>query len=132
MNVAFVIRARVEGLRDLGASLNPFGSFLLLQGLETLSLRVERHNSNAIALAKHLEKHPQVAWVSYPGLPSHPSHELAKKCGAARRAALAFLLPGGRPFFSLPPCPHHLLWQRPSTPHAGHGWRLWPHAIVPA
>lgn len=62
----------------------------IAQGLETLSLRVERHNSNAIALAKHLEKHPQVAWVSYPGLASHPSHALAKKC--ARVALAASLL----------------------------------------
>ena len=79
VNAAFVLRARVEGLRDLGASLNPFGAFLLLQGLETLPLRVERHNSNALALAKWLEKHPGVAWVSYTGLPSHASHTTAKK-----------------------------------------------------
>jgi O-acetylhomoserine/O-acetylserine sulfhydrylase len=78
-NIAFIIRARVEGLRDIGPALSPFNSFLLLQGLETLSLRVERHNQNAIALAQWLEKHPQVEWVSYPGLASHPSHELAKK-----------------------------------------------------
>ncbi|MBW7888326.1 MAG: O-acetylhomoserine aminocarboxypropyltransferase/cysteine synthase [Bacteroidetes bacterium] len=78
-NIAFIIRARVEGLRDLGSALSPFNSFLLLQGLETLSLRVERHNQNAITLAQWLEKHPQVEWVSYPGLASHPSHERAKK-----------------------------------------------------
>lgn len=70
---------RVEILRDLGSALNPFGAFQLLQGLETLSLRVERHASNALALARWLEAHPQVSWVSYPGLESHPSHTLAKK-----------------------------------------------------
>ncbi len=78
-NIAFIIRARVEGLRDLGPAISPFNSFLLLQGLETLSLRVERHNENALKLAQWLEKHPQVEWVSYPGLASHPSHALAKK-----------------------------------------------------
>jgi O-acetylhomoserine (thiol)-lyase len=78
-NIAFIIRARVEGLRDIGPALSPFNSFLLLQGLETLSLRVERHNENALTLARWLEKHPQVEWVSYPGLPNHPSHQRAKK-----------------------------------------------------
>ncbi|KAJ3226558.1 Homocysteine synthase [Chytriomyces hyalinus] len=78
-NIAFAIRLRVEQLRDFGASQNPFGSFLLLQGLETLSLRAERHNQNALALAQWLETRPEVAWVSYAGLPSHPSHELAVK-----------------------------------------------------
>lgn len=78
-NIAFIIRARVEGLRDLGPAISPFNSFLLLQGLETLSLRVERHGENALKLAKHLEAHPQVDWVWYPGLESHPSHENSKK-----------------------------------------------------
>jgi O-acetylhomoserine/O-acetylserine sulfhydrylase len=78
-NIAFAIRARVEGLRDLGAAISPFNSFLLLQGLETLSLRVERHNQNALKLAQWLEKHPLVEWVSYPGLPNHSHHALAKK-----------------------------------------------------
>ena len=78
-NIAFIIRARVEGLRDLGAALSPFNAFLLLQGLETLSLRVERHISNALELAKWLEQQEQVAWVNYPGLPNHPYHERAKK-----------------------------------------------------
>ncbi|MBD2139117.1 O-acetylhomoserine aminocarboxypropyltransferase/cysteine synthase [Anabaena sp. FACHB-1237] len=78
-NIAFIIRARVEGLRDLGAALSPFNAFLLLQGLETLSLRVERHVSNALQLAKWLEQQEQVAWVNYPGLPNHPYHERAKK-----------------------------------------------------
>jgi OAH/OAS sulfhydrylase len=78
-NIAFAIRARVEGLRDIGASISPFNSFLLLQGLETLSLRVERHNENALKLAQWLEKHPQVEWIAYPGLASHPYHANAKK-----------------------------------------------------
>ncbi|MDW8436497.1 MAG: O-acetylhomoserine aminocarboxypropyltransferase/cysteine synthase [Chloroherpetonaceae bacterium] len=78
-NIAFIIRARVEGLRDLGPALSPFNSFLFLQGLETLSLRVERSASNALKLAQWLEKHEAVEWVSYPGLPSHPYHENAKK-----------------------------------------------------
>lgn len=78
-NIAFIIRARVEGLRDFGASQSPFNSFLLLQGLETLSLRVERHVQNALALAQWLESHPQVEFVWYPGLASSPYHSLATK-----------------------------------------------------
>ncbi len=78
-NIAFIIRARVEGLRDLGPCLSPFNAFLLLQGLETLSLRVQRHVDNALELALWLRQQPQVAWVSYPGLVDHPYHERAKK-----------------------------------------------------
>lgn len=78
-NIAFAIRARVEGLRDFGASQSPFNSFLLLQGLETLSLRVDRHVQNALALAQWLEQHPAVEFVHYPGLGSSPYHSLAKK-----------------------------------------------------
>src|SRR5436190_8665617 len=78
-NIAFAIRARVEGLRDFGPSMSPFSSFLLLQGLETLSLRVQRHVDNALALAEWLEQHPSVEFVQYPGLKSSPYHELAKK-----------------------------------------------------
>ena len=78
-NIAFAIRARVEGLRDFGPSQSPFNSFLLLQGLETLSLRVERTTQNALALAEWLENHPQVKKVNYPGLKSSPYHDLAKK-----------------------------------------------------
>lgn len=77
--VAFAIKVRVEILRDLGSCLSANSAFLLLQGLETLSLRVERHCQNALALAKWLEKNPAVAWVSYPGLESHPYHEIAKR-----------------------------------------------------
>ncbi|MDP1763972.1 MAG: O-acetylhomoserine aminocarboxypropyltransferase/cysteine synthase [Sediminibacterium sp.] len=78
-NIAFAIRARVEGLRDFGASQSPFNAFLLLQGLETLSLRVQRHVDNALALAQWLEKHPKVDFVQYPGLSNSPYHGLAKK-----------------------------------------------------
>jgi O-acetylhomoserine (thiol)-lyase len=78
-NIAFIIRARVEGLRDFGPSQSPFNSFLLLQGLETLSLRVERTVENALRVATWLEQHPQVEAVNYPGLPSSPYHRLAQK-----------------------------------------------------
>ena len=78
-NIQFIIRARVEGLRDFGPSQSPFNSFLLLQGLETLSLRVQRHVENALALAKWLESHPAVTKVNYPGLESSPYHANAKK-----------------------------------------------------
>ena len=78
-NIAFAIRARVEGLRDFGPALSPFNAFLLLQGLETLSLRVERTVQNALELAQWLANHPQVEFVNYPGLASSPYHELAKK-----------------------------------------------------
>lgn len=78
-NITFIIRARVEILRDIGAALNPFAAQQLLIGLETLSLRAERHAQNATALARYLEESPYVSWVSYPGLESHPYHEVAKK-----------------------------------------------------
>ena len=78
-NIAFIIRARVEGLRDLGPALSPFNSFLLLQGLETLSLRLERTVSNALDLANWLENHDLVESVNYPGLNSSPYHDLANK-----------------------------------------------------
>jgi O-acetylhomoserine (thiol)-lyase len=78
-NIAFIIRARVEQLRDLGPCQSPFNSFLLLQGLETLSLRVQRHCDNALKFAQWLKDHPQVSWVRYPGLRDHPYHENAKK-----------------------------------------------------
>jgi len=78
-NIAFIVKARVEGLRDLGPAISPFNSFLLIQGLETLSLRMERHIQNTLALAKWLEAHPGVAKVNYPGLESSPDYALAKK-----------------------------------------------------
>ncbi|KAG6060720.1 hypothetical protein E4U17_003591 [Claviceps sp. LM77 group G4] len=78
-NLTYIICARVEVLRDLGATLNPFAAQQLLLGIETLSLRAERHAENALALAKYLESSPYVSWVSYPGLESHPYHEAARK-----------------------------------------------------
>jgi len=78
-DLAFILRARVEGLRDLGPCLSPFNAFLFLQGLETLSLRVQRHVDNALELAQWLDAHPKVEWVSYPGLPAHPYHDAAKR-----------------------------------------------------
>merc|ERR1711957_388596 len=73
------MRARVEGMRDLGMCQNPFGAFMLIQGLETLSLRVDRHNENGMQVAKFLASHPQVAWVSYPGMEAHKGHANAKR-----------------------------------------------------
>lgn len=96
-NIAFIIRARVEGLRDYGSSLSPFNAFLLLQGLETLSLRVERISENALELAQWLEKHPQVTKVYYPGLQSSPYHELADKyLKRGYGGVLSFLIKGGK------------------------------------
>lgn len=77
--ITFAIRLRVEILRDLGSALNPFAAQQLILGIETLSLRCERHAYNALKLAKWLESNENVAWVSYPGLESHPTHQLAKK-----------------------------------------------------
>ena len=76
---SFIVKARVESLRDLGPALSPVNAFAFIQGLETLSLRMQRHSENALALARWLAKHPQVAWVRYPGLAGDPSFELAKK-----------------------------------------------------
>jgi O-acetylhomoserine (thiol)-lyase len=78
-NIAYIIKARVTLLRDLGPALSPFNSFLFLQGLETLHLRLPRHAENALATAKYLEKHPKVSWVNYPGLPSSPEKAKADK-----------------------------------------------------
>ncbi len=78
-NLAYILKLRVTLLRDLGPALSPFNAFQFLLGLETLHLRMERHSANALAVARFLEKHPNVSWVNYPGLPSHPSHGLAKK-----------------------------------------------------
>jgi len=96
-NIQFIIRARVEGLRDLGPALSPFNSFLLLQGLETLSLRVQRHVDNALALATWLENHPAVKQVDYPGLASSPYNNLAKKyLSNGFGAVLSFELNGSK------------------------------------
>ncbi len=77
--LSYILKARIQMLRDYGPALSPFNSFLFLQGLETLPLRMERHSHNAQAVAEFLENHPKVNWVNYPGLPSHPSYETAKK-----------------------------------------------------
>ncbi|MGD0586936.1 MAG: aminotransferase class V-fold PLP-dependent enzyme, partial [Oryzomonas sp.] len=78
-NIAYIIKVRVQLMRDIGPAVSPFNSFLFLQGLETLHLRMERHSTNALAVAKHLKNHLKVGWVNYPGLPDHPSYEVAKK-----------------------------------------------------
>lgn len=98
MNVSYVLKARVQLLRDLGAAMSPFNAFMFLQGLETLHLRMERHVSNALEVAKFLESHKKVSWVNYPGLESHPSYALGKKylpkgCGAI----FGFGIAGGTP-----------------------------------
>lgn len=96
-NIGFIIKARVEGLRDYGPSQSPFNSFLLVQGLETLSLRMERHVQNTLALAHWLENHPKVESVNYPGLKSSPSYENARKYlpkGAG--GVLSFIVKGGK------------------------------------
>ncbi len=96
-NIQFIIRSRVEGLRDWGPAQSPFNSFLLIQGLETLTLRVERTCENALALAQWLQEHPEVESVNYPGLVNHPSHELAKKyLERGFGGVLSFKLKGGR------------------------------------
>jgi O-acetylhomoserine (thiol)-lyase len=95
-NIAFIIRCRVEGLRDLGPCMSPFNAFLFIQGIETLGLRMDRHLSNTIAVARHLEQHPLVAWVKYASLPSSPYYAMAKKYtpqGAG--AVFSFGLKGG-------------------------------------
>ncbi len=95
-NIAYIIKARVSLLRDLGPALSPFNSFLFLQGLETIHLRLPRHSENALVVAKYLEKHPKVSWVNYPGLDSSPEKSKAKKYlpkGAG--AILGFGIKGG-------------------------------------
>jgi O-acetylhomoserine (thiol)-lyase len=95
-DIAYIIKARVEGLRDFGPALSPFNSFLFLQGLETLNLRMDRHSRNGLAVAEHLGRHPLVTWVNYPGLPSSPYYKLAQKylpLGAG--AILTFGIRGG-------------------------------------
>jgi O-acetylhomoserine (thiol)-lyase len=94
--LAFILKARVQGLRDTGAALSPFNAFLLLQGIETLHLRMERHSQNALAVARHLEQHPGVEWVNYPGLASSRYHERAKKYMPAGQSSLVtFGIKGG-------------------------------------
>ncbi len=94
--LAFILKARVQGLRDTGASLSPFNAFLLLQGIETLHLRLERHSQNALAVARHLEQHPGVEWVNYPGLESSPYYQRAQKyLPNGRGAIVTFGVKGG-------------------------------------
>lgn len=96
-NLAFILKARVQGLRDIGATLSPFNAFLLLQGLETLPLRMERHSQNALAVAQHLKEHNKVEWVTYPGLPDSPSYELAQKyLPKGQSGIVGFGIKGGR------------------------------------
>lgn len=95
-NVAFAFKIRVQLLRDLGSCLSPFNSFLFLQGLETLELRMEKHSANALAVARHLQSHPKVSWVNYPGLAEHPAHALAEKYLRGKYGALVgFGIKGG-------------------------------------
>jgi O-acetylhomoserine (thiol)-lyase len=95
-NFAFAIACRVLGLRDLGPALSPFNAFLILTGVETLGLRVQRHSDNAKAVAEWLSKHPAIAWVSYAGLPEDKYHNLARKyCPKGAGAVFTFGLKGG-------------------------------------
>jgi O-acetylhomoserine (thiol)-lyase len=94
--LSFIIKARIQGLRDTGASLSPFNAFLFLQGIETLHLRLERHSQNALAVARHLEQHPGVEWVNYPGLESSPYFARAEKyLHNGQGALLTFGIKGG-------------------------------------
>jgi len=96
-NLAYIIKARTQLLRDMGSCMSPFNAFLFLQGLETVHLRMARHSENALKLARWLEKRPEVAWVNYPGLPSHPDHALAKKfLPNGQGAIVGFGIKGGR------------------------------------
>ncbi|CAG9620570.1 O-acetylhomoserine aminocarboxypropyltransferase/cysteine synthase family protein [Sutcliffiella rhizosphaerae] len=96
-NLAYAVKLRVQLLRDFGACLSPQNAFLLLQGLETLHVRVAKHNENALALAQYLKKHPAVEWVSYPGLSEHPAYALAKKyLGSGNGSIVNFGIKGGR------------------------------------
>jgi O-acetylhomoserine (thiol)-lyase len=94
--LAFILKARIQGLRDTGAALSPFNAFLLLQGIETLHLRLERHSQNALAVAHHLEQHPGIEWVNYPGLASSPYYKRAQKyLPEGRGAIVTFGVKGG-------------------------------------
>jgi len=97
-SVAYIVKLRVSLLRDIGAALSPFNSFLFLQGLETLAVRMERHSTNAFAIATYLSEHPRVTWVTYPGLSSHPTHLLAERYHyrGLYGAIVGFGIEGGR------------------------------------
>ena len=101
--LAFIIKTRVEGLRDLGPCVSPFNAFLFLQGLETLGMRMDRHCSNALAAAQHLEKHPAVTWVNHPGMASSRYHDIGKRylpkgCGAIFTFGIKGGIEAGRKF----------------------------------
>ncbi|MFC1806527.1 O-acetylhomoserine aminocarboxypropyltransferase/cysteine synthase family protein [Planctomycetota bacterium] len=129
--LAYIIKARTNMLRDMGGCMSPFNAFLFLQGIETLSLRMERHCANAQKVAEWLEQHPCVTWVKYPGLPSHPSHELAKKylplgCGSIMGFGIKGGMEAGRKLIdSVELCSHlanvgdakTLIIHPPSTTH---------------
>ena len=110
--LAYIIKARTNMLRDTGGCVSPFNAFLFLQGLETLSLRMERHSANAQRVAEWLEQHPRVTWVKYPGLPSHPSHALAERylprgCGGMMGFGIQGGVEAGRRFIdSVELCSH--------------------------
>ena len=96
-NIAFIMKMRLQFLRDVGSCLSPFNAFLLLQGLETLHLRMERHCANALKVAQYLEAHPKVKWVNYPGLPGSKDHANAQKyLDGGYGAILTFGIKGGR------------------------------------
>jgi O-acetylhomoserine (thiol)-lyase len=96
-NLAYIIKARTQFLRDMGSCMSPFNAWLFLQGLETIHLRMARHSENALELARWLEKQPQISWVNYPGLPTHPDHALAKKyLPNGQGAILGFGIKGGK------------------------------------
>jgi O-acetylhomoserine (thiol)-lyase len=97
-NLAYILKLRVQFLRDVSGALSPFNAFLALQGIETVHLWMERHSSNALAVARHLEQHPKVTWVNYPGLTTHPSYEVAERYHHRDLygAILGFGIKGGR------------------------------------
>ena len=95
---AFIGRARVVPLRNMGAAISPFNSFLILQGIETLPVRMDRHCENALAVARHLQDHPRVSWVRYAGLADHPDHGVLRRYMGGRAASiLSFGIQGGAP-----------------------------------
>lgn len=95
-NLAYILKARVQLLRDIGAALSPFNGWLFIQGLETLGLRIEKHSTNALKVAEYLQAHPQVTWVSYPGLPGHHAYARAQKyLPKGQSAILTFGIKGG-------------------------------------
>jgi len=112
-NIAYIIRCRTHLLRDMGNAMSPFAAFLFLQGLETLHLRMPRHCQNAIKVARHLQDHPAVEWVNYPGLPNHPDHATAKKyltqgCGAIVGFGIKGDMEAGKKFINAAKLMSHL------------------------